>query len=95
MLALIDGKVDVTPKEGWAQDRSRSASQGRFYDSGVTVAEMDVTVRGKKIVERTLRGNFAPAGFTEISPLGESRRNDFAQVCSHPCRFTCGRHRSR
>jgi len=42
---LIDGKVDVTPKEDGQIDPAQLLKA--VYDSGVTVAEMDVTVRGK------------------------------------------------
>jgi hypothetical protein len=44
-VSLIDGKVDVTPKE----DGQISPAQllKATYDSGVSVAEMDMTARGK------------------------------------------------
>ena len=42
---MIDGKVDVTPKEDGQIDPAQLLKA--VYDSGVTVAEMDVTVRGK------------------------------------------------
>ena len=42
---LIDGKVDVTPKEDGQIDPAQLMKA--TYDSGVTVAEMDVTARGK------------------------------------------------
>ena len=44
-VSLIDGKVDVTPKEDGQIDPAQLLKA--VYDSGVTVAEMDVTVRGK------------------------------------------------
>ena len=44
-VSLIDGKVDVTPKEDGQIDPSQLLKA--VYDSGVTVAEMDVTARGK------------------------------------------------
>jgi hypothetical protein len=42
---LIDGKVDVTPKEDGQIDLAQLLKA--VYDSGVTVAEMDITARGK------------------------------------------------
>ena len=44
-VSLIDGKVDVTPKEDGQIDPAQLMKA--TYDSGVTVAEMDVTARGK------------------------------------------------
>jgi hypothetical protein len=41
---LIDGKVDVTPEDGQIDP---SQLLKATYDSGVTVAEMDVIVRGR------------------------------------------------
>ena len=43
-VSLIDGKVQVTPKEDGQIDPSQLLKA--TYDSGVTVAQMDVTVRG-------------------------------------------------
>ena len=40
---LIDGKVDVTPKEDGQIDPAQLLIA--VYDSGVTVAEMDITAR--------------------------------------------------
>jgi copper chaperone CopZ len=44
-VSLIKGKVDVTPKEDGQIDPAQLMKA--TYDSGVTVAEMDVTARGK------------------------------------------------
>ena len=44
-VSLIDGKVDVTPKEDGQIDPSQLLKA--TYDSGVTAAEMDVTARGR------------------------------------------------
>ena len=44
-VSLIDGKVQVTPKEDGQIDPSQLLKA--TYDSGVTPAEMDVTVRGR------------------------------------------------
>ena len=42
---LIDGKVQITPKEDGQIDPAQLLKA--TYDSGVTAAEMDVTTRGK------------------------------------------------
>jgi hypothetical protein len=42
---LIDGKVDITPKEDGHIDPAQLLKA--TYDSGVTAAEMDITARGK------------------------------------------------
>ncbi len=44
-VSLNDGKVDVTPKEDGRLDPVQLLKA--VYDSGVSVAEMDVTARGK------------------------------------------------
>ena len=44
-VSLLDGKVDVTPKEDGQIDPARLLKA--TYDSGVTAAEMDMTARGK------------------------------------------------
>jgi hypothetical protein len=54
-VSLIDGKVDVAPKEDGQIDPAQLLKA--VYDSGVTVAEMDVTARGK--IDRDSSGNFA------------------------------------
>ena len=48
-VSLIDGKVEVTPKEDGQIDPAQLLKA--TYDSGVTAAEMDMTARGK-IVKR-------------------------------------------
>ena len=48
-VSLIDGKVDVTPKEDGQIDPARLLKA--TYDSGVSVAEMDMTVRGKIVTD--------------------------------------------
>jgi hypothetical protein len=57
---LIDGKVDVVPKEDGQIDPAQILRA--VYDSGVTVAEMDVTARGKIVKDSS--GNFA----LQVSP---------------------------
>jgi len=46
-VSLIDGKVNVTPKEDGRIDPGQLLKA--VYDSGVSVAEMEVTARGKII----------------------------------------------
>jgi hypothetical protein len=54
-VSLIDGKVDVTPKEDGQIDPVQLLKA--TYDSGVTAAEMDMIARGK--IVRDSSGNFA------------------------------------
>jgi hypothetical protein len=67
-VSLIDGRVEVTPKEDGQIDPAQLLKA--VYDSGVTVAEMDVTVRGKIVKDAS--GNLAlqvsPNQFFEIAP---------------------------
>ena len=44
-VSLLDGKVDVVPKEDGQIDPAQLLKA--TYDSGVTAAEMDMTARGK------------------------------------------------
>ncbi len=46
-VSLIDGKVEVTPKEDGQIDPAQLLKA--TYDSGVTVAEMDMTAQGKVV----------------------------------------------
>ena len=46
-VSLIDGKVEVTPKEDGQIDAFQLLKA--TYDSGVTAAEMDMTARGKRV----------------------------------------------
>jgi hypothetical protein len=59
-VSLIDGKVDVVPKEDGQIDPAQLLKA--VYDSGVTVAEMGVTARGKIVKDSS--GNFA----LQVSP---------------------------
>jgi hypothetical protein len=59
-VSLIDGKVDVTPKEDGQIDPAQLLKA--TYDSGVSVAEMDVDARGKIVKDTS--GNFA----LQVSP---------------------------
>ena len=54
-VSLIDGKVEITPKEDGQIDPFQLLKA--TYDSGVTAAEMDVTARGKIVKDSS--GNFA------------------------------------
>jgi hypothetical protein len=54
-VSLLDGKVDVTPKEDGQIDPVRLLKA--TYDSGVTAAEMDMTARGKIVKDSS--GNLA------------------------------------
>jgi hypothetical protein len=48
-VSLLDGTVDVTPKEDGRIDLAHLLKA--TYDSGVTVAEMDMTARGRIVRE--------------------------------------------
>ena len=54
-VSLIDGKVDVTPKEDGQIDPAQLLKA--TYDSGVTAAEMDMTARGRIVKDSS--GNLA------------------------------------
>jgi hypothetical protein len=54
-VSLLDGKVDVTPKEDGQIDPVQLLKA--TYDSGVTAAEMDMTARGKIVKDTS--GNLA------------------------------------
>jgi hypothetical protein len=54
-VSLIDGKVDITPKEDGQIDPVQLLKA--TYDSGVTAAEMDMTARGKIVKDAS--GNLA------------------------------------
>jgi hypothetical protein len=54
-VSLIDGKVDVTPKEDGQIDPAHLLKA--TYDSGVSVAEMDMTASGKIVTDSA--GNLA------------------------------------
>jgi hypothetical protein len=54
-VSLLDGKVDVTPKEDGGIDPAGLLKA--TYDSGVSVAEMDMTARGKIVTDAA--GGFA------------------------------------
>lgn len=67
-VSLNDGKVDVTPKEDAQLDPAQLLKA--VYDSGVSVAEMDVTAQGKLIKDAagTLALLVAPNQSFPIAP---------------------------
>jgi hypothetical protein len=67
-VSLIDGKVDVTPKEDGQIDPAQLIKA--TYDSGVSVAEMNVTARGKIVKDSsgTLALQFEPNRSFSIVP---------------------------
>jgi hypothetical protein len=72
-VSLIDGKVEVTPKEDGQIDPSQLLKA--VYDSGVSVAEMDVTARGKVVKDASgvLALDIAPNQSFGIEPNDVSR----------------------
>ena len=54
-VSLIDGQVDVTPKDDGQIDPAQLLKA--TYDSGVSAAEMDMTARGKIVKDSS--GNLA------------------------------------
>ena len=54
-VSLIDGKVEITPKEDGRIDPAQLIKA--TYDSGVSVAELQVTARGKIVKDSS--GNLA------------------------------------
>ena len=67
-VSLIDGKVDVTPKEDGQIDPAQLLKA--TYDSGVTAAEMNMTARGKivKDASRNLALRINPNQSFVIAP---------------------------
>ena len=67
-VSLIDGKVQIAPKEDGRIDPPQLLKA--VYDSGVSVAEMDITVRGKiaKDASGALLLNVSPGQSFAISP---------------------------
>lgn len=50
-VTLLDGKVQITPKEDGQIDPAQLLKA--TYDSGVSVAEMNLTVRGRLVKDAT------------------------------------------
>lgn len=72
-VSLIDGKVEIVPKEDGRIDPPQLLKA--VYDSGVSVAEMDLTVRGKiaKDASGNLVLNVSPNQSFTIAPNGLSK----------------------
>ena len=59
-VSLLDGKVEITPKEDGQIDPAHLLKA--TYDSGVSVAEMEITAQGKVV-------NDSPGGLSlQVSP---------------------------
>ncbi|HVH70485.1 MAG TPA: hypothetical protein VNB49_05170 [Candidatus Dormibacteraeota bacterium] len=67
-MSLIDGKVEIVPKDDGQIDPPQLLKA--VYDSGVSVAEMDVTARGRiaKDVSDNLVLNVSPNQSFAIAP---------------------------
>jgi hypothetical protein len=72
-VSLIDGKVQITPKEDGRIDSPQLLKA--VYDSGVSVAEMDVIARGKVVKDGSgaLALDMAPNQSFGIEPNEVSR----------------------
>ena len=72
-VSLIDGKVEILPKEDGRIDPSQLLKA--VYDSGVSVAEMDITVSGKiaKDASGNLVLNVSPNQSFTIAPSSVSK----------------------
>ena len=72
-VSLIDGKVQVTPKEDGEIDPVQLLKA--TYDSGVTAAEMDMTARGKIMKDGagSLAFQVAPNRIFTFSPNDASK----------------------
>jgi hypothetical protein len=71
-VSLIDGKVQITPKEDGRIDPPQLLKA--VYDSGVSVAEMDVIARGKIVKDSsgTLALQIEPNQSFQLTPNGLS-----------------------
>jgi hypothetical protein len=67
-VSLLDGKVDLTPKEDSGVDPAGLLKA--THDSGVSVAEMDMTARGKIVKDAagSLAFQVAPARVFSFMP---------------------------
>jgi hypothetical protein len=72
-VSLIDGKVEVTPKEDGQIDPRQLLKA--VYDGGVSVAEMDVLARGKVVKDASgaLALEIAPNQSFSVEPDNASR----------------------
>ena len=73
-VSLIDGKVEVTPKEDGQINPAQLLKA--TYDSGVSVAELDMTARGKIVKESSGNIEFqtAPNQSFPLTPNEVSKR---------------------
>jgi hypothetical protein len=85
-VSLIDGKVEVTPKEDGQIDPRQLLKA--VYDSGVSVAEMDVTLRGKVVKDASgaLTLNVTPNQSFSIEPGDVSK--ELESVAGQPTPVT-------
>jgi hypothetical protein len=67
-VSLLNGKVDITPKEDGQIEPAQLLKA--TYDSGVSVAEMDITARGKIVKDSSgmLSLQVKPNQAFEIAP---------------------------
>ena len=92
-VSLIGGKVEVTPKEDGQIDPAQLLRA--VYDNGVSVAEMDVTARGKVVKDAsgTLALDIAPNQSFNIEPNGVSR--ELESLAGQPTAVTVRGHREK
>jgi hypothetical protein len=85
-VSLRDGKVQITPKEDGQIDPVQLLKA--TYDSGVTVAEMDVTAEGRVVKDASgaLAFQVEPNRSWVITPNDQSR--SLAELAGTPSKIT-------
>lgn len=85
-VSLRDGTVQITPKEDGQIDPAQLLKA--TYDSGVTVAEMDVTAEGRVVKDAsgTLAFQVEPNRSWVITPNDQSR--SLAELAGTPSKIT-------
>ena len=85
-VSLRDGKVQITPKEDGQIDPVQLLKA--TYDSGVTVAEMDVTAEGRVVKDATgaLAFQVEPNRSWVITP--NDRSQSLAELVGTPSKIT-------
>jgi hypothetical protein len=85
-VSLRDGKVQITPKEDGQIDPVQLLKA--TYDSGVTVAEMDVTAEGRVVKDASgaLAFHVEPNRSWVITPNDQSR--SLAELAGTPSKIT-------
>lgn len=85
-VSLRDGKVQITPKEDGQIDPVQLMKA--TYDSGVTVAEMDVTAEGRVVKDASgaLAFQVEPNRSWVITPNEQSR--SLAELAGTPSKIT-------